>query len=1700
MATLLPVQQHRLLISGLALGLLGATPADAAIFIWNGSANNAWNNANNWTPTGTPNSVAGDTVNLSTIDWTAAKTFTLNNGTTTLDRTLGTIIFGDLSGTTNWTVNANGGTGSNPKLILAAISGTPTIQVDGGTTTLNPVLAGTAGFAKTGAGTLLLTNTGNTITGGITLSAGTLAFSAGALGNNSINVAGTSALTWNTAGNGTDLSSKITLGNGFTLTLNLSNTATDNTTFASTLLTSGGNAANIVKANASTLTITAPQIYTGSTKVNNGRLVLSGGDNRLSPSSTLIFGNGSNSGILQLGDSSGASHQAFTSLSISAGSANAIVGGSSTNSILTINNDAAITTANSPLLGGSGANENNLALVKTGAGAFTLSKANTFTGNVTLSGGALILTNNNALGAGTKTVTVSGSTNSPSLQLNSASGISLGSNISFVTSNDSTTAAIVNSAGSNVIAGDITLADGGFGTGFTRVRVNAGSLDLNGAITASAMALTDRTVIFDGASNGAANGLISDNGAIKTAVTKEGAGTWTLSAANSYSGPTTITTGRLNLTTSQVGGGAISVADGASLGVTLAGASATLATSSLSLGSSAGSALHFNLGSAGNPAAAVINTNVFTTAGTNTINVAATGLSVGTFPLISYGSIGGAGFGGLALGALPARVSAVLLDDAANSAVKLNVTAFDLPRWIGSVDGNWDADTDGTGTTGTANWKEVTSGNTTRYLQGSGGIDSVLFDDTPGVPTNVILTTTLTPTTVTVNTALNAFIFSGPGKLSGATNLIKTGSSTLTLLSTGGNDFTGTTTINGGTIQLGDGATADAGSLGAGPVILGAAGTLTLSRPAGTGQDFTVANVFSGGGRIRQIGGNSVTLSGNSGTFSGPVEVASGTVKIGSANALGNATGNTTVSALASLDITGFTIAEPTTLAGGTLKHLSGTSSLNGPLTLDGGGIVDSAAGTLTIGGAISGSGGLVKNGAGATTLSAVNTFTGGLTSNAGTLTLSADSTFGGGLTVTGGSVILSADQSFTGGVTVSNGTLQIGAATGSIVGNAGPNDILLNPGAGKTSTLNILRGDNALNISRVISSSGAGTNLITIGTATATSQSGSVTFSGQNSFTGNVTINGGALVITNSDALGLGAKTVSAASAAGPALKLDGSAGSITLSSNISLRLSSDGTIVNTASNQGALVNLAGDNVVNGNIALVNGGGGNGRIFASGGSITVNGLIDASTATGARTLLLGGGANGTINGVVADWFDTTASATRVVSVQKDGSGTWSLNGANTFTGTVAVQAGTLKVAAVDLIGTPQPLGQAASAITLGTATTAGIVEYTGPSATLARPLTITASGPGGIVKNSGSGELKLSGAITRNNATSLVLTGSAFDVTATIAGGNGAASIVIDGTTAKLSAANTYAGSTRIQGGGTLILGAANTLPAGTTVTLGESANNTAGTLDLNGFDQTLTGIASAGTGSRKITNSAASGVSTVTVTGTSNFAGSLEDGATATVALRKTTGGTLTLSGSSTFTGPVAVEGGTLLVSGSISGTASVLVKSGASLGGTGTITTANGNVTLESGASLSPGSAGSGALSLSLGSGVLDLAGIVAGADTLKFGLGQFNSTITLTTGSLNLGTGIDLSDFVFTDNGAFAEGTYLLIDTNSPITGDLGSNITGTILGLDARLEFADGGHDLVLTVVPEPSTAAAMFSGFGALLGLQRLRRRRTTAR
>ena len=211
--------------------------------------------------------------------------------------------------------------------------------------------------------------------------------------------------------------------------------------------------------------------------------------------------------------------------------------------------------------------------------------------------------------------------------------------------------------------------------------------------------------------------------------------------------------------------------------------------------------------------------------------------------------------------------------------------------------------------------------------------------------------------------------------------------------------------------------------------------------------------------------------------------------------------------------------------------------------------------------------------------------------------------------------------------------------------------------------------------------------------------------------------------------------------------------------------------------------------------------------------------------------------------------------------------------------------------------------------------------------------------------------------------------------------------------------------------------------------------------------------------------------GIDTTNASGT--YSGNIPNSGNAPSGLLKLGGNILTLTGSNSYTGPTTINQGTLLVNGSLA--SPVTVNSGGMLGGSGSLT----SVTVASGGSLSPGAAPA-AMNVSGSLSLLSGAKMDYALDTPTD-----SDEVYMPSGPLVL-SGQQFADFNFTPLGGFGRGTYTLIDTNSVPIGSLGTSNSGTIDGMPAYI--AVQGDDVVLTVVPEPSTLVMLCIGGVVLLG------------
>jgi autotransporter-associated beta strand protein len=264
--------------------------------------------------------------------------------------------------------------------------------------------------------------------------------------------------------------------------------------------------------------------------------------------------------------------------------------------------------------------------------------------------------------------------------------------------------------------------------------------------------------------------------------------------------------------------------------------------------------------------------------------------------------------------------------------------------------------------------------------------------------------------------------------------LIKYGIGTLTIA--GDATYTGGTTINAGTLQLGNGGTS--GSI-LGNVLNN--GVFAINRS----DTFTFGGVISGTGAFAQIGpGTTVLTAAN--TYSGGTLINGGVLAVAADANLGAAAGGLA-------------------FGGGMLQFLSGFAT-NRAISLNaGGGAFDTNGNDAALTGVIGGSGGLTKIGAGALMLTAANAYIGPTTVSAGAL-------------VVNGSIANSAVTVNNGGILAGTGT--VGATTINSGGTFAPGN---SPGT-MTVAGNLAFQSGALYLVQVNPSTASSTNVTAGGSA----------------------------------------------------------------------------------------------------------------------------------------------------------------------------------------------------------------------------------------------------------------------------------------------------------------------------------------------------------------------------------------------------------------------------------------------------------------------------------------------------------------------------------------------------------------------------------------------------------------------------------------
>jgi fibronectin-binding autotransporter adhesin len=607
-------------------------------------------------------------------------------------------------------------------------------------------------------------------------------------------------------------------------------------TIASTLT---GNS-QLVKTDLGTLVLSGTNTYTGGTQIDGGTVSISSDANLGDPSGALTL----NGGTLR------------TTANITMTRPMTVAGNG------TVLTDPGTTTTWNGAVAGAGA------LTKQGAGTLVLAGDATHTGGTTIAAGTL------QVGAGGTLGSLAGDVgNSGTLAFNRSDTYRFDGTIS------GTGSVRQDGTGTTILTADNSYTGG--------TAINAGTLQLGNGGTTGMIAgnvANNGTLAFNRSDAAGFNGTISGTGG----VSQDGGGTTTLTASNSYTGPTTLNAGTLLINGDQSAatgatmvnagtlggagtiGGDVSVAGGATLAPGAAPGIAGTLNINGSLALASGARLDYGFGQAntvGGTQNDLIRVAGDVTLG-GTINVTQTAggsFGPGIYRVISYsGSLLG---GTLSTGTLPSGSNTTVQTSIANQVNLVNAAGTLLTFWDGDAGGRDDgAIAGGNGTWragGDTNWTDAAGAANGPYANGgfpifAGAPGTVTVDASVGTVSasgmqfatsgytvqGDAITLAGSDATVRVGdgTADGAnYVATINAPLSGSAGLNKTDLGTLVLGGT--SNYTGATTVAGGTLMVN-------GSIANSAVTAQAGTTLAGTGTVGAATIATAATVAPGGNAI----------------------------------------------------------------------------------------------------------------------------------------------------------------------------------------------------------------------------------------------------------------------------------------------------------------------------------------------------------------------------------------------------------------------------------------------------------------------------------------------------------------------------------------------------------------------------------------------------------------------------------------------------------------------------------------------------------------------------------------------------------------------------------------------------------------------------------------------------------------------------------
>jgi autotransporter-associated beta strand protein len=307
-----------------------------------------------------------------------------------------------------------------------------------------------------------------------------------------------------------------------------------------------------------TLTLSGSNRYNGTTTVESGTLTLNGGDNRLPPGTIVTLGGGGPAavGTLMLNGCNQELDGLWTADHDSGGSAgNRVINGSATPCTLTLNIEHTRNNQFVGTLGGSGQDDNNFAVRKTGGGTLWLNRSITWTGGTTIEEGSLELSSS----------FWQGNQASGSFRIGKGATFAVSGQVSPLTFNNVTIEFLPGGGGTLVNRGSSDWLTWMIGGGMT-IRSTGGERNLFSAAPNYGLSLNGNNLLCDIArgTDATSDLLVSIPLSGDGNLIKQGKGIMTLSASNSYSGATTVSAGILAIdATGKLGNGNLTVESGA---------------------------------------------------------------------------------------------------------------------------------------------------------------------------------------------------------------------------------------------------------------------------------------------------------------------------------------------------------------------------------------------------------------------------------------------------------------------------------------------------------------------------------------------------------------------------------------------------------------------------------------------------------------------------------------------------------------------------------------------------------------------------------------------------------------------------------------------------------------------------------------------------------------------------------------------------------------------------------------------------------------------------------------------------------------------------------------------------------------------------------------------------------------------------------